>query len=181
MQGWENSVLRLYQAMGLISHSGEGVPGAMHGLCGLLISTPSISPASTVPLFSHGFQMEGKELIKLEHETQQFDKVGRRNQGSWSSRLRPSPPSQQIPLWQKLYRTTVERWFGVALSVSVVDGSVVTAGLLIWWPDRKAKLPKERPSSSECPWQLSPSSQRLHNLSNRTTSLLLGSTFFSLL
>lgn len=75
MQGRANSVLRLYQAVGFISQGGgrspgESVLGAVHGLCGVLTSTPSISPASTAPLCSHGFQMEGKELLKLEHETQ---------------------------------------------------------------------------------------------------------------
>lgn len=75
MQGRANSVLRLYQTVGLISQGGgrspgESVLGAVHGLCGVLASTPSISPASTAPLCSHGFQMEGKELLKLEHETQ---------------------------------------------------------------------------------------------------------------
>lgn len=49
---------------------GESVLGAVHGLCGVLTSTPSISPASTAPLCPHGFQMEGKESLKLEHETQ---------------------------------------------------------------------------------------------------------------
>lgn len=70
MRGRANSVLRPYQAVGLISQGGEGVPGAVHGLCGLLTSTLTISPVSIALLCSHGFQMEGKELLKLEHETQ---------------------------------------------------------------------------------------------------------------